>query len=216
MIRFQIAFFLCLNLILLTVFSQNRDSISASTHKMIALTASTPILINAIPNSQEKSLSLIGQELATVYLENGNCSTQIGDAKYHLVPEEYNIGISLIKNDAGAIIGMTKKYDMVHLVGIAGKIYKFEYLKSGQNILTEVSEDNQNREKPTKKMTITGLGNSMDVFHNLSSIPVAVIPIIFNTRKINKKISTKATGAALGTIAVVVLRTLILRNDLKK
>jgi hypothetical protein len=192
--------------------AQNLDSIRIDRHESIPLTISTPIVIKAIPNSTDKSLQLLGRQLAIIFLDNINCATYIGEAQYKLAPETYNISISLIKDRLGKVIGMTKKYENVHLVRLGKKMYKFEYLKSGKNILTELSDAETEAGSPNKIMTISGYGQNMDIFHNLDSVPIALIPIILNTRKINKQINTKAVAGVLVPLAILALRIFIQNN----
>lgn len=192
--------------------AQNLDSIRVDRHESIPLTISTPIEIKAIPNSTDKSLQLLGRQLAIIFLDNINCATYIGEAQYKLAPETYNISISLIKDRLGKVIGMTKKYENVHLVRLGKKMYKFEYLKSGKNILTELSDTETDAGSPNKIMTISGYGQNMEIFHNLDSVPIALIPIILNTRKINKQINTKAVAGILVPLAILALRIFIQNN----
>lgn len=200
---------LTLTTLFFTTNAQNIDSIRVDRHESIPLTVSTPIVIKDIPNAAEKSLQLLGRQLAIIFLDNINCTTYIGEAQYKLFPETYNISISLIKDRLGKVIGMTKKYETVHLIRLGKKMYKFEYLKSGKNILTELKDTDSEQSSTNKIMTISGYGQNMEIFHNLDSVPIAVLPIILNTRKINKQINTKVVAGIAVPLAILALRIFI-------
>jgi hypothetical protein len=182
-------------------------------YKVIELGIVTPIYFSSSKYDIVKKIKILNDDLGTVSFLDGNFTATIDDIFYRLEPETYNIGISLIKDRGGRIIGMTKKYDKTHLIGLDNQIYKFEYLANGQTILTKLMDDESIVQLPTnKKMTIEGQGIKMEVFHNLNTIPAILIPIILNTRKIDKKISGKVMGGLLSSAALLAIRILIDTN----
>jgi hypothetical protein len=178
--------------------------------KTIPLSFATNVNIKKESGSDYRKLLIEGEEISKVYVSNGELDVKFENESFKAMPENYNIGVALIKNNSGKVVGMSKKYGKVHLVGIGNRIFKLERLDSQtQYKLWELQDGKSENKSVPKKIIIQQGRHQMEIFHNLDDIPLTAIPFLINTKGVDNNIANKALKGFLATIALTALRVAI-------
>ncbi len=166
-------------------------------------------------SSDLKSLMVQDQEVSKVSFKNGIMSAVMENESYRAAPENYNIGIALIKDGTGKVVGMSKKYYNIHLIGIGNRIFKLEKINKATNQykLSELQDGKSEDIIFPKRILIGNKNVAMEIFHNLEEIPAAAIPFLINTKGVDKNISKKIVIGFLSSVGARVA-LLIIQNKM--
>lgn len=183
--------------------------------KTIPLSIISNINLKKDIDSELKSLMVEDKEVSKISFKDGIMSAIIENESYRAAPEGYNIGVALIKDGTGKVVGMSKKYNNIHLIGIGNRIFKLEKINktSNQYKLSELQDGKSDDIIFPKKIQIQNKKVGMEIFHNLEEIPTAVIPFLINTKGVDKNISKKIVIGFLSSVGIRVAM-LIIQNKL--
>jgi len=202
---------ICLFTILIIATNCGYSQISRNIiEETIPLSFATNVDIKKESGSDYRKLLIEGEEISKIYLSNGEMDVKFENESFKAMPENYTIGVALIKNNNGKVVGMSKKYGKVHLLGIGNRIFKLERLDSQtQYKLWELQDGKSENKSVPKKIIIQQGRHQMEIFHNLDDIPLTVIPFLINTKGVDNNIANKALKGFLATIALTALRVAI-------
>lgn len=182
--------------------------------KTIPLNIATNVNIKKESGSEYRKLLIEGEEISKIYISNGELDVKFGSESFKAMPENYNIGVALIKNNSGKVIGMSKKYGKVHLVGIGNRIFKIERQSSPTQYKLWELQDGKSENKAVPKRIIIQQGRQqMEIFHNLDDIPLTAIPFLINTKGVDNNISNKVLKGFLATLALTAIRVAIVSTN---
>ncbi|HLO45109.1 MAG TPA: hypothetical protein VK175_12310 [Leadbetterella sp.] len=177
------------------------------TDKTIALDYSTNVDLKKISGSDHRMLVINGEEISKIYLSKGQIDVKFGETSFKAMPEDYNIGVALVKDNNGKVVGMSKKYGKIHLVGIGNRIFKLERLDNQKQYkLWELQDGKSENKSVPKKILIRQGREEMEIFHNLEDIPITAIPFIINTKGVDTNISNKVLKGFLLTVLLTAMR----------
>ncbi|MGL4630078.1 MAG: hypothetical protein ACRCVT_02635 [Leadbetterella sp.] len=128
-----------------------------------------------------KSIYCNGIEVGKLEFDKKKCIFQNQDGQYTLNLDPSNSDTYTLKDKQNLIIGSTKRYYKEHVIGFNGNYYTIKRENfSNKYTLKELYNKHLNDFDPPRLLVLNMDKKKVKIQHNVTEIPVHLLPILFN------------------------------------